>query len=97
MTKTPSEMLAAEWGHKLRLARQSRGFTQAEFGDLVGRDQTSVSRYERGDGPWTPEVMLTFAVALGARVSELFPWPFGIEDMERYRREHSRDRQAVGS
>jgi len=88
MTRTPSEKLAAEWGSKLRQARQSKGFTQVTFGELVGRDQTSISRYERGDAPWTPDVMLSFAVALDTTVPQLFPWPFGIEDMERYRREH---------
>lgn len=82
---TPSERIAKEWGVALRQERQRKGFTQMTFAAAVGRDQTTISRYERGEGPWTPEVMLSFAVALGTTVTKLFHWPVGIEDAERFR------------
>lgn len=86
MNQTPSQRLEEAWGSGLRRARKRAGMTQEAFAVAVGRDQTTISRYERGAGAWTPEAMLSFAVALDATVDSLFPWPTGIEDAERFRR-----------
>lgn len=59
--------------------------TQQQLAKKLRRDQTWVSRYERGAAPWTPEVMLSFAVALDSTVPVLFPWPIGVDEIERYR------------
>lgn len=80
----PSERINRAWGENLRSARKVAGFTQETFAERAGMSQESVSRYERGVAPWTPEVMLIFAVALDRFVTQLFPWPVGIEDAERY-------------
>lgn len=86
MGETPSRRIAVLWGENLRRARSKAGFTQTTFAGAAGHTQTTISRYERGEAPWTPEVMLGFAVALSTTVPELFPWPLGIEDAERFRR-----------
>ena len=85
MQDTPSGRVAKMWGVSLRKRRGALGYTQTTFAEKVGHTQTTISRYERGTAPWTPEVMLTFAVALDSTVPDLFPWPMGVEDMERFR------------
>ena len=69
-------MLAKEWGRSVRQHRQAKFPTQEALAREMGRDQSWVSRYERGDATWTPEVMLTFSVALGVPPAQLFPWSF---------------------
>lgn len=81
----PSRRVELLWGERLRKRRSNLGYTQTTFAQKVGHTQTTISRYERGEAPWTPEAMLTFAVALDTPVSDLFPWPMGVEDMERFR------------
>jgi len=78
-------MLSARWGHKLRTERKAKFSTQEEFAAALTRDQSWVSRYERGKATWTLEVMLTFAAVLGVAPGELFDWPFGVEQIEAYR------------
>lgn len=98
MNEAPSTRVASNWGTRLRQRRIEQALTQETFADLVGRDQTTISRYERGEGPWTPETMLTFAVALDTTVSALFPWPIGIEEAEKYRQlSAAKPRAAVAS
>lgn len=86
MGNAPHERLTQTWGRNLRAARQAANLSQTEFARLVGMTQTTVSRYERAEAPWTPEVMLSFAVTLERNVGDLFPWWPGIEDAERFRR-----------
>lgn len=85
MNPAPSALIANNWGTRLRERRAELNLTQETFAELVGRDQTTISRYERGEGPWTPEAMLLFAVALDTTVAVLFPWPVGIEEAEKFR------------
>lgn len=85
MSDQPSKRIAVLWGLNLRKRRSDDGHTQTGLAELVGLSQETVSRYERGVAPWTPEMMLTFAVALDTRVADLFPWPTGIEDAEKFR------------
>lgn len=90
MNDAVSSRLGKSWGERLRAARRAKGFTQTTFAARVGHmTQTTISRYERGEGSWTPEVLVTFAVALETTVPELFPWPVGIEDAERFRQSTS--------
>lgn len=84
--QTPAQRVSVNWGKRLRKAREAK-YTQVQFAERTQFGQTTISRYERGLIPWTPEVMLRFAVALDTEVDELFPWPVGITDMERYRQE----------
>lgn len=83
---TPAERIAKHWGDRLRSRRVSQGVTQVTLAKLTHYTQTTISRYERGEAPWTPEAMLCFAAVLGCELSDLFPWPPGIVDAERYRR-----------
>lgn len=85
MNEAPATRIAKNWGARLHDRRRDQGLTQETFADMVGRDQTTISRYERGEGPWTPEAMLLFAVALDTTVAALFPWPVGIEEAEKFR------------
>lgn len=86
-TQTPAQRVSASWGKRLRKAREDAGYTQITFGERTTFGQTTISRYERGVAPWTPEVMLRFAAVLNQEVDALFPWPVGITDIERYRLE----------
>lgn len=85
-TQTPAQRVSVNWGERLRNARKGT-YSQVQFAELTQFGQTTISRYERGLIPWTPEVMLRFAVALDMEVDRLFPWPVGITDLERYHRE----------
>jgi transcriptional regulator with XRE-family HTH domain len=78
-------MLSKRWGERLRDARKSKFTTQEAFAAALTRDQSWVSRYERGDAPWTLEVMLTFAAVLGEQPGKLFEWPYGVELIEAHR------------
>lgn len=85
MVEAPATRLSRRWGLNVRDARLNRGLRQVDLAERVGQTQTTVGRYERGEVGWTPEVMLTFAVALDLTVAELFPWPTNIEEAERSR------------
>ena len=85
ITRTPAQQLAAQWGKRLRTARKDRGFTQTTFAEACSYNQTTISRFERGEGTWTPEFMLRFAAVLDHDLETLFPWPFGLVSAERYR------------
>lgn len=86
-TQTPAQRVSENWGKRLRSARDKAGYTQITFGERTHLGQTTISRYERGVAPWTPEVMLRFAAVLDTEVDALFPWPVGITDVERFRLE----------
>lgn len=87
MTKRrPSERVAALWGQNIRDARRARKLTQIDLARLVNLSQTAISRYERGEGSFTPDLMLSFAFALDATVTALFAWPEQVESEERRRR-----------
>lgn len=81
----PAERVARDWGLALRAARHRAGFTQTTFAATTGYNQSTISSYERGRSPWTPEVMLLFAAHLNMTVPELFPWPAFIEQIEKFR------------
>lgn len=84
-TDTPARLVAKSWGRQLRTARRAKFATQEAFAAALQRDQSWISRYERGEATWTPEVMLLFAATLDRPVAELFAWPYGVELMEQYR------------
>jgi transcriptional regulator with XRE-family HTH domain len=45
-------------------ARRAQGLTQQQLGTLIGRDQGTVSRYEKGDVLPDPAIALKLAEAL---------------------------------
>lgn len=95
---TPAELLAAQWGKRLRSARIDRGFTQTTLAAACGHQQTTISRFERGQGTWSHEYALLFAAVLGYEIDDLFPWPPGLVYAERFRLGLDRDHPiAVGA
>mgnify|MGYP000867390414 CR=1 FL=1 len=85
MTATPAQLLTRQWGKRLAAERKGAGLSQQQLATRVQRDQPWVSRYERGKGTWTIDVMILFAAALGKPVDHLFPFTPGIEAMEQFR------------
>lgn len=53
------------FGHLLREARGNAGLTQRELADLVGIDDSYISRIERGSPPPTRDKVLALVEALG--------------------------------
>lgn len=49
----------------IRQARKAAGLTQAELGELVGLDQSGISRIEQGKRPVTVDLLLVIAKAVG--------------------------------
>ena len=78
----PSEMLARQWGDNVRRRRRDAFVTQGELAKRLRRDQSWVSRVERGQATFTVDAMLALAAAFDTRPAELFPWPAGIETLE---------------
>jgi transcriptional regulator with XRE-family HTH domain len=55
----------------IRIARARAGLTQKQLADLVGRDQSEISRIEAGKTALTVPLLLTMARALGVRPARL--------------------------
>lgn len=67
--------LRAEWGAKIRAARQERGLTVSKLARLADVDQGNLSRVERGVQGVSDDMRMRIAAALGVEVSELFAYP----------------------
>lgn len=63
--------------NRLKEIRESRGWTQAELGDLLGVSRQTVIAIERGK--YDPSLPLAFQIAdvFGLRVDEVFLWADG--------------------
>lgn len=73
------KLLRKKWGQEVRRHRLARELTQEKLAELIGIDQSTVSRVETGDFRTVePELMLRFAVVLEVEPELLFGWPFGI-------------------
>jgi molybdopterin molybdotransferase/putative molybdopterin biosynthesis protein len=68
---TTADRLAAS-GTRLRLARQSRGFSQQQLAGMAGVSRQAVSAVEAGHSDPSLRVALALAHALGVTVEELF-------------------------
>lgn len=60
-------------GTALRLARESRGWSQLHLAHVVGVSQATLSRWESGAGLMRVEDVARCAAALAVRVLELLP------------------------
>lgn len=58
-------------GGRVRVARQAAGMTQAALADVLGVDQSTVARLERGLVRWTAEAVAIAARATGATIESL--------------------------
>lgn len=70
----PAE-LYVQWGKKIRTRREALKQTQETFGQLLGIDQSTVSRLERGALAVSDGLKFRIAGALAMTVEELFPYP----------------------
>lgn len=52
--------------------RKQRGLSQAELADIIGVEQPTISRFERGFDGVTLRLIKQIAAALGVSVAELF-------------------------
>lgn len=67
----------AQLRESLVVARRSRGMTQAELAQLLGRPQSFVSKYERGERRLDIVEVVEVATALGVEPCDL------VEDVAR--------------
>lgn len=59
------------FGQRIKYFRRKARLSQQELADMVGIQQTLISRIERDDRKVTVDELPTFAKALGVSVSEL--------------------------
>jgi|ERR1051326_867602 transcriptional regulator with XRE-family HTH domain len=62
---------AAEFGPRLRRARDRRGMTQAQLADAIGAYPSQISNYENGEKVPEGETMVALADALDVSLNEL--------------------------
>lgn len=55
----------------IREARKRAGLSQIQLAELVGMDQSGISRIERGERPVTVDMLKAIAQALGVRPAAL--------------------------
>lgn len=65
----------------LRVARKDAGLTQRQLGDKVGKDITTIGKYENGTRRPSPEVAQEIASILG------FDWRLFFENKKRRRKD----------
>lgn len=61
------------WGRRLRARRGT--ITQETLASLIGSDQSTISRIERGQIALSDEMKWKLAGALATTVDDLFPYP----------------------
>ncbi len=69
VTDPDTEFLRAAIVHKLAVAREKAGLSQAQLAEKLGTDQASISRIERGQRNITLETLAKLAKVLGLRVT----------------------------
>jgi len=67
--------LRSDWGARVLKRRKELGFTQESFAALIGVDQSTVSRLERGELFATDQLKWVVAGALRKTIGDLFPHP----------------------
>lgn len=68
-------------GERLAALRREAGLTQQELADVVGIDQSSLSRMERGRHGMVEVVKVRIADALGVEPERVWPLP-SFEEIE---------------
>ena len=66
---------ALSWGSRVQQRRSALNLTQLQLAELCGLTQQTISKIERNAIVPRDRVKQLIAQKLGARVSELFPWP----------------------
>lgn len=66
-----NEMTDKELGGRIRALREQRGITQAEFGESLGVDQSTISRIEDGRRVLTARELALASTSLGMTIDQL--------------------------
>ena len=88
VTDPETAYLRATIIHKIGVAREKAGLTQAELAERIGTDQASISRIESGARNITLETLAKIAKVLGLRVA--------VEPVEKEQSRTSAQRAAEG-
>jgi transcriptional regulator with XRE-family HTH domain len=67
------EATRLDWGRRIKNRRGP--ITQERLAELIGGDQSTISRIERGKVDVSDDMKWKLAGALGCTVEDLFPWP----------------------
>lgn len=67
------EEVHREWGRNIRSGRSVLGLSQKQFGELLGVDQSTIARWERGDMAPRDRHKVKIAETLRQDVRQLFP------------------------
>lgn len=65
-------------GKKIATLRKAKGLSQEALGELIGLSQKQVTDYERGKTHLTDEMLIRFALVLGASTDSLL----GLKDID---------------
>lgn len=64
------------FGRRLRQMRKDRGYTRArEFAELIGTEENTLTRWERGETEPSLEILLRICQVLGTSPNELLLGP----------------------
>lgn len=64
--------ITAAWGARIKAAREDRELTQTQLAELLGVEQTTVSRWEAGLTAPGPDRQVAIATLLGREWADLF-------------------------
>lgn len=69
-------------GDKIRAIRKDRKLTQKEFGELIGKAEITIRKYEKGDVTPPLDVVLKIGKKLGSEISDLLlnEFIYGIDE-----------------
>ncbi len=67
------EPLRAQWGVNIRVGREAAKLTQAGLGKVLGVNQSTVAKWERGTISPTSKNMARLAEILGGDARDMFP------------------------
>jgi transcriptional regulator with XRE-family HTH domain len=80
MLPTQSNTSASDitFGERLKLARKAAGLGQTDLADRIGKTQSSISQWERGESSLSLDVLVLLSTALGVTTD----WLLGVDKSE---------------
>lgn len=95
MAGTESNAVSAAIGARVRAAREERGLGLNALARLAGVSNSTLSRFERGLGSPTVDVLVPITRALAVTVGEMLGEQYGSEELHRLRRENAKLKKAL--